>query len=296
MNLIIEIGVFILGLLLGMWWFVTIILPLFHGVPKAILQVRGGFLKAVVVALYLLRPLIWSLAIFIIVLVIPNLANWLLNSSAFGAGLLLGIGVMLLRLFTKQGRADLDKDFWSFVDRGRLKAEGNVSDPLEKMLNHAKRINDYFANAVKVYVFLDKKDARIAALAAGKVAASVQRSSMIDYLEGLASDLGTQLPELLKKMPETEMVINRIKDLKEHIEEKDWTIKDIIDEKQRLQKVNPEYLNALEKADSDIFVHKYSDLFSDKEIKTLPSEEIVKSAGKERKTIWKENNNYQKGE
>lgn len=47
----------------------------------------------------------------------------------------------------------------------------------------------------------------------------------------------------------------------EDIQQKDWGIKDIIEEKRNLLKINPEYLHALEKPDPNIFIKKHPDLF-----------------------------------
>lgn len=128
-----------------------------------------------------------------------------------------------------------------------------------RMKRHAQRINDYFCNAVRVYYLLGDEETKIAALAAAKVAAGRQRGVLLYYLEGLISDFSKSLPE----MPEMHEVINRLSKLKEEIAAKDWTMKDIIQEKQKLQKLNPSYLKALEKGDSNIFVRNFSNLFTD---------------------------------
>lgn len=130
-----------------------------------------------------------------------------------------------------------------------------------RMFRHAGKINDYFANAVTVYVWIDKEDAKIAALAASKVAGSKQRNSMLKYLEGLNSDMTKLFPTSPQLKPFTE----KLSELQMEIGAKDWTTKDIIQEKQRLKNYNPEYLNALEKADANIFIRKYPDLFRRKD-------------------------------
>lgn len=49
----------------------------------------------------------------------------------------------------------------------------------------ASGVNDYFCNAVKVWIFMIKEDAKIAAISAAKVAGEKQRESMIAYLSGI---------------------------------------------------------------------------------------------------------------
>lgn len=135
---------------------------------------------------------------------------------------------------------------------------GVVAIVLTRTLRHSRRINGYFVNAVKAYVWLDEEDAKVAALAASKVVAGKQRDSMLNYLKALTSDFKMLLPA----NPEFEPFINRLSELQAEIGTKDWTVKDVIDEKQRLGDCNPAYLKALEKADADVFVRKYPGLFS----------------------------------
>lgn len=122
----------------------------------------------------------------------------------------------------------------------------------------AADINNYFANAITVYALKNHEDAKKAAFAAAKVVASIQRKSMISYLEGMASDIIQIVPSKL----EAELIAVRLRALRIEIELKDWTIDDIREEKERLSEINPEYLDALNKADPDVFVRKHPDLFS----------------------------------
>ena len=56
------------------------------------------------------------------------------------------------------------------------------------LLDQASAINDYFADALLVWIFKDNNDAKIAAITAGKVADSIQRASMINYAKGMGED------------------------------------------------------------------------------------------------------------
>lgn len=134
---------------------------------------------------------------------------------------------------------------------------------LRRMLRHSLRINDYFANAIRVYGILGEEDAKVAALAAAKVAAGKQRDSMLAYLAGLASDFGQISPENNELRSQWKLAIGRLSELKKEIGARDWTTSDMIQEKQRLQNLNPEYLKALERADPNVFTRKYPRIFRD---------------------------------
>ena len=125
------------------------------------------------------------------------------------------------------------------------------------MKRHASRINDYFHNALTVYVFLGEEDAKIAALAAAKVAAGLQRQSMVTVLDHLARDL--------RDAPDTKFqaVSATLLELKTQIISKDWTLGDVMEEKRHLQALNPEYMIALEKADARVFSRRHPSLFPD---------------------------------
>jgi len=128
---------------------------------------------------------------------------------------------------------------------------------LDKLKDQAGRINDYFANAVKVYSLKGEMDARVAALAAAKSADSLQRESMVDYLSGMASDMEESIPDPIF----ANTMKDRLLGLKVDIEAKNWTIKDIIKEKGNLDSLNKDYLIALGKADPSVFLKYHPDLF-----------------------------------
>jgi ribonuclease HII len=121
----------------------------------------------------------------------------------------------------------------------------------------ASGVNDYFCNAVKVWIFMIKEDAKIAAIAAAKVAGEKQRESMLNYLSGMASDLERGFPD----DPVMRRHSRRLLSLREEIAAKNWTMLDAAEEKNRLFEINPDYLKALNKADAKIFVRQYPDFF-----------------------------------
>ena len=68
-----------------------------------------------------------------------------------------------------------------------------------KNKSHAKRINHYFCNAVRVYALTSEEDARIAILTAATVATKKQRESMVESLQSMASDRKKVSEEKKKK-------------------------------------------------------------------------------------------------
>jgi len=127
--------------------------------------------------------------------------------------------------------------------------------------SQAKRINDYFCNAVRVYALTNEEDARIAILTAAKVAAKKQRGSMVKYLQSMASDMEKVSKEKAEIKSHVDTFIKSSTDLVEEISLREWSISDIINQKKELENINPQYLIALEKADPRIFAQKHPELF-----------------------------------
>lgn len=118
-------------------------------------------------------------------------------------------------------------------------------------------VNDYFRYAVRVWIFIKREDAKIAALAAAKVADVKLRESMLNFLSAMASDFEKMFPN----QPEWERHRGRLLKLAEEITARNWTIQDAAEEKNRLSQINPEYLKALNKADAKVFIRQYPDFF-----------------------------------
>lgn len=130
-----EFLLLIVGILFGIWWWSVIILPLFYGIPKATYYVWKGLLKKSAIAFYLKSFLLWSViwisASFVMAKYSPALVDRLLASAGFGFGQLIGIAISAWRVFTKDGRKDLNADFWSIM-HGHVKRIENVKDMFAK--------------------------------------------------------------------------------------------------------------------------------------------------------------------
>ena len=129
------------------------------------------------------------------------------------------------------------------------------------LYEHSSGINDYFVNAVRVYIWLGEKEAKVAAIAAAKVAAKEQRNTMLKYLEVIASDINKELTD---DHEEGTRLSNMLISLRDEIAERNWTIDDIVEEKNRLADCSQGYLDALNNADASVFVRIHPAIFKDK--------------------------------
>ena len=126
---------------------------------------------------------------------------------------------------------------------------------------HANRINDYFCNAVRVYALTSEEDARTATVAAAKVATKKQRDIMVKYLQRMSSDLEKMGEKKSELKPYIDKFVKSSLELVEEISSREWTVNDINLQKEKLGKINSEYLIALDKADPKIFKKKHPQLF-----------------------------------
>jgi nitrous oxide reductase len=127
--------------------------------------------------------------------------------------------------------------------------------------SHAKRINEYFCNAIRVYALTNEDDARVAIVTAAKVATKKQRISMVKYLRDMASDIKQMNENDSKLKPLTDKFIKSSIDLAEEISSREWTISDIHKQKEKLKNINADYLVALDNADPKIFAKKHPQFF-----------------------------------
>lgn len=118
-----EFILLIIGVFMGIWWYSVIILPLFYGIPKATYYIFKGLLKKSAATFYLKSFILWTGIFFAVALILvkffPSISNRLLESGGFGIGQFIGIGLMMWRVFTKEGRKDLNIDFWDIMLNGR---------------------------------------------------------------------------------------------------------------------------------------------------------------------------------
>lgn len=116
MDALIDIGLLLLGFLLGIFWFSIIILPVGYGFPRAFwwsvrrrAKWRGPFM-------YLISPILWS-GIFLgvaimLVVYFPSTADYLRESGSFNIGQTAGIVLAVVRcVFSKSAHRDMDADF-----------------------------------------------------------------------------------------------------------------------------------------------------------------------------------------
>jgi len=122
-------------------------------------------------------------------------------------------------------------------------------------------VPSYFFNAVKVYALLGEEDAKIAALAAGKVATPRQRTIMLDYLNNRTSALLLETEEDNAGQNPLQ-VVDRLLQLKTAITTQDDPNADVSQEKQWLNDHNQAYLRGLDRGDPTVFVAQHPDLFS----------------------------------
>lgn len=118
-----EFILLIIGILIGIWWYSVIILPLFYGIPKATYYISKGLLKKSAITFYLKSFILWTGIFFAVALILarffPSVSNRLLESGGFAIGQFIGIGLMMWRVFIKEGRKDLNIDFWDIMLNGR---------------------------------------------------------------------------------------------------------------------------------------------------------------------------------
>ncbi len=125
----------------------------------------------------------------------------------------------------------------------------------------AHSVHSYFFNAVKVYALLGEEDAKIAALAAGKVATPRQRTIMLDYLNNRTSALLLETEEDNAGQNPL-LVVDRLLQLKTAITTQDDPNADVTQEKQWLNDHNQAYLRALDRGDPTVFVAQHPNLFA----------------------------------
>ncbi len=130
-----------------------------------------------------------------------------------------------------------------------------------KKKSHAKRINAYFCNAVRLYALTDETEAKVAILTAAKVAPKNQRGAMVKYLQSMTSGIKNLIENDSKLKSDTEKFVESSIELTEEILSQEWTTDDIIKQKGELGNINSEYLAALDKADPTIFAKKHPQLF-----------------------------------
>jgi hypothetical protein len=154
----------------------------------------------------------------------PTAVAYLTSLLAFGA---------FLEFFKKRGSTGLKRR--SVEDEPETKVKPAV---LKELLSHADRVNDYFVNAIKVWIFAQEEPARKAALSAAKVAAHLQRQSMVNYLLTMSADLSKEMGD------GAALICRMLEELASEIGEKDWTVTDATLDRVELAKMDKEFADA----------------------------------------------------
>jgi hypothetical protein len=136
--------------------------------------------------------------------------------------------------------------------------EGFIMSFLKKLLfRYSRRINNYFTDAVRVYVLKGEEEARWAALLSARVAGQKQRKMMLNDLSKMASNVRERFPNKLTR----KSLSDRLLSLRQDIELENWNLKNVKREKGNLSTPMGEYLSCIDQADPSIFRRRYPELF-----------------------------------
>lgn len=129
----IEVGLFVLGIILAVVWFSVIALPVLYGFPRALYWALRGWARWRGAFAYLVAPLVWTIIFlggaFAVTIFSPNAAHYLLRSGGFGVGQELGVIVCVGRaIFSKSTRLGMADDFLNFI-RPYLTPQGIAKTP-----------------------------------------------------------------------------------------------------------------------------------------------------------------------
>lgn len=120
MKLLLDMGLFLAGVFLGLLWASVFILPLFYGFPRGIYWSSRGLLKWRRPLIFLVTPLLWSVIIFAIGFLLafftPTISDYLLQSGGFVIGQAVGIGILIVRaIFSRSTHIDMSLDFYDCI-------------------------------------------------------------------------------------------------------------------------------------------------------------------------------------
>src|SRR6266542_1906755 len=116
MNTLIEIVLFVAGMIVGGIWFTGIILSLFHSLPRSIYWIAKGRLKPRACLTYIWVFFAWTGAFTVVILIVdwlfPQALVYLYNSAGFFYGQWFGMLWYLAMSLSKSGRQRLRLNFW----------------------------------------------------------------------------------------------------------------------------------------------------------------------------------------
>lgn len=120
MNFIVNLILFPIGFLIGIWYTSMLVLPIFYGIPKSLLGFFRGEIRFKATLMYLVAPVLWTL--FFLVLFFLFATFWetgfqnLRENGAFNWGHVLGSWFLILNaIFNSKSRSDMRADFEAFV-------------------------------------------------------------------------------------------------------------------------------------------------------------------------------------
>ena len=120
----IEIGLLVLGVLFGIFWFSIAILPIIYGFPRAAWWCLRKKARWRAPFAYLVAPVVWNVIFFgaaaILAVFFMPIAEFLMSSSALGAGLVGGIALAAVR--AALSKSALPAGNWPFASRLRASA------------------------------------------------------------------------------------------------------------------------------------------------------------------------------
>lgn len=106
---------FVVGLIVGVFVYSQMVLPLIYGLPVATYMVSKGKMRPMGILVQFVTPLIWIIGLmilgFILAIIWPSLGEFLGGNPSFLGGTTIGFFFVLWGLLTKKGRADIRKDF-----------------------------------------------------------------------------------------------------------------------------------------------------------------------------------------
>ena len=116
MSTIFEIGLFFSGSLFAIWWFAVTILPLVYGLPRSTTWAARGWARWRAPLRYLAVPIMWNFLFLLItlglVLFLPDVATYLMQSWGIAFGQMVGLAIAIGRLvFAKFAREDIRADY-----------------------------------------------------------------------------------------------------------------------------------------------------------------------------------------
>lgn len=113
--MIMNILYLVAGIMVGIFVYAQMLLPLFYGLPVSILMVAKRQLKFRGILFQLVTPAIWFIGLIGLGLVLswvwPGLLKFFIYNPAFNAGTGIGFILILANLFTSSGRKSIREDF-----------------------------------------------------------------------------------------------------------------------------------------------------------------------------------------